>query len=78
MLFNYKCLCKCLLSDAGIICCVYLVYFLSFVAVLKYQSVVYSIPTVLHKTSFLVNLYWDNRYSDSDSDVRYFHHDLNM
>ena len=47
-------------------------------AVLKYQSVVYSIPTVLHKTSFLVNLYWDNRYSDSDSDVRYFHHDLNM
>ena len=25
-------------------------------------------PTVRRKTNFLVNLYWDNKYSDSESD----------
>ena len=25
-------------------------------------------PTVHRKTNFLVNLYWDNKYSDSDSE----------
>ena len=53
---------------AGSVVC--FVYFLAFVAV----SPCYNIsllfilfPTVHRKTNFLVNLYWDNKYSDSDS-----------
>ena len=38
-----------------------------------YRSVIYSIfVTVSHKTNFLVNLYWNNKYCDSDSELSYF------
>ena len=33
-----------------------------------YQSIVYSFCSVHRKTNFLVHLYWENQYSDSDSD----------
>ena len=34
-----------------------------------YPSIVYSFCSVHRKTNFLVNLYWENQYSDSDSDL---------
>ena len=30
--------------------------------------------TVHRKTNFLVNLYWDNKYSDSDIPIAHCHH----
>ena len=36
---------------------------------LAYESIVYYFVTVHRKTNFLVNLYWDNKYSNSDSDT---------
>ena len=51
-----------------IICCLFRV-FLAFVAVLNYYCLLLFIIslTVYRKTNFLVNLYWDSKYSDSDS-----------
>ena len=46
--------------------------FLDFVAVLKYWStgLLFILFSAVHrKTNFLANLYWDNKYSDSDCDV---------
>ena len=40
--------------------------FLAFVALFLSQLFILFV-TVHRKTNFLVNLYWDNRYSDSDS-----------
>ena len=42
---------------------------LAFVAVLKYVLFIL-FPTVHRKTNFLVNLYGDNKYSDSDNLIR--------
>ena len=49
-----------------IICCVFRV-FLAFASRVKLLLFIISL-TVHRKTNFLVNLYWDNKYSDSDSD----------
>ena len=42
--------------------------FLAFVALLTSLLFILFV-TVLRKTNFFVNLYWDNKYSDSDSDT---------
>ena len=44
---------------------------LTFVAVFKYCLVFSLFFTVHCKTNFLVNLYWDNNHSDSDSKACY-------
>ena len=44
---------------------------LTFVAVLKYCLLFSLFSTVRRKTNFLVNLYWDNSHSDSDSKACY-------
>ena len=40
----------------------------AFVDGLKYYLLFILFPTVHRKTNFVVNLYWDNKYSDSVSD----------
>ena len=43
-------------------------YFSAFISVLKFSLLFIQFPTVHPKTNFLVNLYWDNKYSDFDFD----------
>ena len=63
-MFNYRCLCKPLLFNAVIIfLCVFGV-FLAFVFFVFISLLFILFVTVHRKTNLLVNLYWDNKYSD--------------